>query len=111
MYSWRNAPVFEALTHRLRRMLHEGRLSVSRLPKSKLSGVLFVLPEDAVFLEHPVRSRRLSEDMRRSLCSYPWFDLTHSILDWKKGDAALQLALQRNMISELEASFDDLGWG
>ncbi len=92
-------------------MQHEGRFSESRQPKSKLSGVLFILPEDAVLLENPAPIHRLGHDTRLSLCTYPWFNVTNSVLDWEPGDAKRQLELQRKMIAALDASFDTIKWG
>ena len=108
MYGWKNAPVFEELNDTLPRMLHEGRFSQSRQPTSKLSGVLFVLPENSVLLEHPAPVHPLEPDTRLALCTYPWFDLAHSILDWEPGDAQSLLDLQRKMISRLHASFETI---
>ena len=108
MYGWRDAPVFEGPLNMPPRMLHEGRFSELRDPKSKLSGVLFVLPEDAVLLENPAPNHRLTRDVRLSLCAYPWFDIAHSVLDWETGDAKRQLELQRNMIGTLDDAFDTI---
>lgn len=111
MYGWRDAPVFEALLNRPPpRMQHEGRFSESRDPKSKLSGVLFVLPEDAVLLENPAPNHRLTRDIRLSLCTHPRFDIAHSVLDWETGDAKRQLELQRNMIGRLDDAFETIRW-
>lgn len=110
MYGWCGAPVFEEQRGTLARMRHDGRFGDSRDPKSKLSGVLFVLPEDVVLLENPRANHRLPGDVRLSLCTYPWFDIGRSVLDWENGDAERQLQLQRKMIATLEAGFETLRW-
>ena len=107
-YGWKNDPVLEEINDALPRMLHEGRFSQSRQPRSKLSGVLFVLPENAVLLENPVPVHRLEPDTRLALCTYPWFNMAYSILDWERGDAQSQLDLQRKMIGHFDASFETI---
>lgn len=108
MYGWTNAPVFEELNELLPRMQHEGRFSQLRQPKSKLSGVLFVLPEAAVLLENPAPVHRLDPETRLALCTYPWFDIAHSVLDWEPGTAQCVIDLQRKMIDRFDASFESL---
>ena len=108
MYGWKNAPVFEEGSHRPLRMSHQGRFRQSKEKKSKLSGVLIILPENAVLLENPWAMHRLTDKTRLAFCRYPWFDLTRSICDWQVGDAEHLVALQQRMIEVFYQRFDEM---
>jgi hypothetical protein len=104
MYGWKGAPLFEEGSHTLIRMGHDGRFRLTGKQKTKLSGVLVVFFDGAVFLENPWAAHRISDQARLSLCRYPWFDLSRSIGDWNVGDALMQIDLHRRMIETLERS-------
>ena len=90
-------------------MGHEGRFRLTG-KKTKLSGVLVVLCEGAVFLENPWAAHRIPDRTRLTLSRYPWFDLSRSIADWRPGDASKQVDLQRRMIETLERDGSRFGF-
>lgn len=102
LYGYKGAPLFEAGHRPLVHMQHDGRYRLKCKQKSKLSAVLLVMPKASILLENPWPKRRLPERARILLIQYPWFDLTRSIGDWKKGNAAMQIKLHRKLISAME---------
>ena len=101
--------VFEG--NRRVRMEHDGRFQMGGEKSSKLSAVLIVLPEHVVCFENPGAAFPLAEGTRLCLVRFPWFDLKHSVLEWQMGDVERQLELDRQMITRLDARFDDIRWG
>lgn len=108
-YGWRGAPLFEC--DRCVRMGHDGRFRLGGERKSKLSAVLVVLPEHVVCFENPTAAFPLAEDTRLRVCRFPWFNLTRSVLEWRKGDVKKQLDLHSRMIARLEENFSSIRWG
>jgi len=102
MYGWKGAPLFAEGSHKLVRMGHDGRFRLTGKQTTKLSGVLVVFCEGAVFLENPWAAHRIPNRTRLTLSRFPWFDLSRSIADWQPGDASKQVDLQRRMIETLE---------
>ena len=104
-YGWKGAPVFEGVKRV--EMRHDGRFQM----KSRFSGALLVMPEHAVFFEHPEAAFPLTEETRLRITRFPWFDLTHSVLEWAGGDVGLQVDLHRRMIARVDAMFEEIKWG
>ncbi|MDE0383012.1 MAG: hypothetical protein OXI22_03940 [Defluviicoccus sp.] len=107
-YGWKGAPVFEG-DERVR-MEHDGRFRLAGEQKSKLSAALIVLPEHVVCFENPEAAFPLAESTRLRLARFPWFDLKHSMLGWRRGDVEKQLELHVGLIGRLDARFDALRW-
>ena len=106
MYGWKGAPVFEAGS--VVPMQHEGRFRQD--DGSRLSAVLVVLGESATLLENPWAANRLDDEVRLGLLRYPWFDLRHSICDWRSGDAKRQVEIQEGVIRVCDERRDDMWW-
>jgi hypothetical protein len=98
MYGWKDAPIFEEMMGQPVHMGHDGRFRLADKDKSRLSGVLFIFHQAVVLLENPWATHRLPDKARKALTSYPWFDLVHSVGDWRPGDAEKLIAVQRSMI-------------
>ena len=105
-YGWNGAPVFDG-EERVR-MEHEGRFRMRGEQRSKLSAALIVLPEHVVRFENPGAAFPLAEGTRLRLVRFPWFNLKHSVLEWRQGDVKRQLDLHGRMIGRLDARFDDI---
>ena len=108
MYGWKGAPVLEESSARHVQMPHDGRFRLTGSQKSKLSAVLLVLPCTVVLFENPWPIHRLPDKVRLAMCRYPWFDLIHSVGDWRIGDVERKVKLQKGMIHVFEEKFFEM---
>ncbi len=103
-YGWRGAPIFEEdffPRDRVVPMGHDGRFRMMGKKKSKLSGVILVLPDGLILLENPWTAHPLPDRARRFFERLPWFDLGRSVCDWSPGDALTQADLGRRQIESM----------
>lgn len=105
MYGWKGAPLFQEGSHEFVRMGHDGRFRLTGKQTTKLSGVLVVFCDGAVFLENPWAVHRIPDQARLNLCQFPWFNLARSIADWQPGDALSHVELHRRMIEFMEHNY------
>lgn len=106
-YGWKGAPVLEGHTPEARSLTpmgHYGRFHPDAPKKSLYSAAVICLEKATVLFENPVVPERLSDAVRIALTRLPWFDVSHSIVDWKDGDAQHSCKLARSMIETLSAT-------
>lgn len=106
-YGWKGAPVFEehgqympAITP----MAHYGRFHPDTQKKSRYSAAVICLEEATILYENPVAYQPLSNAVRIALTRLPWFDVSHSIANWKSGNVQLSTQLAGSLIETLSTA-------
>lgn len=106
-YGWKGAPVLEGHApdrKSVTPMGHYGRFHPDSPKKSLYFAAVICLEKATVLFENPAASERLPDAVRIALTRLPWFDISHSIADWKNGDVQRSTELARSMIETLSAS-------
>ena len=103
-YGWKGAPVFEEggqYMSAVTPMAHYGRFHPDAPKKSHYSAAIICLEEVTILYENPVTSLPLSPAMRIAMTRLPWFDVSHSIANWKSGNIESVTKLARSLIEVL----------
>lgn len=102
-YGWKGAPVFEGHNSNTP-MGHYGRFHPDAPRRSAYSAALICLDKATVLFENPSATERLPGSVRKALARVPWFDISHSIAEWKDGNVEETNKLARAMIDVLSTN-------
>ncbi len=110
LYGRKNDPLIESqgFDYRSIPMAHEGRfyqtMMASHGQPTRVSAVVFSLPQATILMENPSAARPLPNNIRAALLKLPRFRLELSILEWEPGLVLRYLEFQRAIIFAAEAA-------
>ena len=109
LYGRKNDPLIKSrgFDYRSIPMAHEGRFyqtMTSHGGPTRVSAVVFSLPQATILMEHPNAAKPLPKNIRAALLKLPRFRLELSILDWEPGLVLRCLDFQRSNILAAEAA-------
>jgi hypothetical protein len=104
LYGRKGEPMIESasLDYRFPQMLHDGRffqIMKSHGALTRISAVVYSLPEATVLMENPEPSRPLPPNFRASVLKAPFFKLDRSICEWSTGVVSARMNAEKNAIA------------
>lgn len=103
LYGRQNDPMIESsgFSYEVRSMLHDGRFfqtMKSHCGPTRISAVVYSLPEATVLMENPYAQKPLPPRLRASLLKTPFFRLDRSFCDWDKGVVSARVEAEMNAV-------------
>lgn len=103
LYGRKNDPMVETsgFTYHVRRMLHDGRFFQtikSHGGPTRISAVVYSLPNATVLMEHPQPSNPLPPKFRASLLKTPFFRLDRSLCEWNTGIVSARIDAEKKAV-------------
>jgi hypothetical protein len=104
LYGRKDSPLIysQGFDYRSLPMAHEGRFYQTMKfhgGPTRVSAVVYSLPEITVLMENPVAPHPLPDRFRAAILKVPHFRADLSVLEWKKGLVARQIALEHEAIA------------
>jgi hypothetical protein len=103
LYGRKDDPMIESsgFSYQVRSMLHDGRFfqtMKSHCGPTRVSAVVYSLPEAIVLMENPHSQRPLPGRFRASLLKVPFFRLDRSFCEWDRGNVSTKVAAEMSTV-------------